>query len=367
MSSLRLGWLRAQWGTLLAWLLFYLLVHFNLNDEQFSFWAPMKFVVAFPQTLFSLAAVYGVRWLFPQPLDIPLWKLLLYGLGCFLLLHVVYYYALHAAQPLAPEQSVTHRRWVHFMAGQGPFYFLRNRAYLLTVSPYFFGLLICLPLAVFLLYASRQESQQLAWVQQRHQAHAAAVVRQQLNSTFCRQLLERITQLLAQRQAGLAAEVTLKLAQLVRHTLYAGRQEQVPLSQELDAYLDYVYLQEVRLEPQVEITVRFTATEPTPPTVLTGILLPLTEQWLGLGGRACEIELRVDAAQLMLSLWTDAAPNLLPEAAPAVVARLRQYNMQACLAIERPSFGGVLLTLGLPLVAPLFPPQTAAAPLVAGL
>ena len=278
MNSLRLDWLRAQGGTLLAWLAFYLLVHFNLNDEQFSFWVPMKFVVALPQTVFSLAAVYGVGRLFPRPLDTPLWKLVLYALGCFLLLHVVYYYALHAAQPLAPEQSVTHRRWVHFMAGQGPFYFLRNRAYLQTVSPYFFGLLICLPLAVHLLYASRVENQQLAQVQQRHQAQAATVVRQQLNSTFCQQMLVRITQLLTQHQAGLAAEVTLKLAQLVRHTLYAGREEHVPLSHELDAYLDYVYLQEVRLQPQVEVTVRFTVTEPAPPVVLTGILLPLTEQ-----------------------------------------------------------------------------------------
>ena len=357
MRWLRTVWPRA-WGTVLAWVGFYLLVHFNVNDEQFSFWAPMKWRVAVPQTLFSMAAVYGVGWLFPRPLDTPLWKLLLYAVGCFLLLHVVYYYALQAAQPFAPTESVTHRRWVYFMAGQGPFYFLRNGAYLLTVSPYFFGLLVGLPLAVHWLHASRLESQQLALLQQRRHRQAAALVRQQVNPAFFQLLLAHITQLLGQRQVELAAEVTLKLAQLVRHTLYASRQQQVPLAEELDAYLDYVYLQEVRLQPQVEVTVRFTVADPAPPLMLAGILLPLTQQWLMLVGRACEIEVRVHAAQLTLTLWTDEVPDALPKAPSAVVARLAQYCPQASLVVERLSSGGALLTLVLPCTAPVPVPQT---------
>ena len=51
----------------LAWLAFYLTVHFSLNDEQYSFWLPFKFIVAVPQTLFTMAAVYGFGRLFARP------------------------------------------------------------------------------------------------------------------------------------------------------------------------------------------------------------------------------------------------------------------------------------------------------------
>lgn len=349
---------RSPGAKVLAWVAFYLLVHFNVNDEYLSFWVPMKFVVALPQTLFSVGVVYSFGWLFARPLDTPLWKLLLFAVGSFVLLHVVYYYALQAAQPFAPAQSVTHRRWVGFMAGQGPFYFLRNRSYLLTVSPYFFGLLIGLPLAAHLLHASRQESQQLAQLHRRRQA-AAAAVRQHLNPAFFQQMLQLITHLLGQRQAELAAELTLKLAQVLRHTLYAARQEQVPLAHELDAYLDYVYLQEVRLQPQVDVTVRLTVEDSGLYTVLAGVLLPLTHQWLALVREACEIEVRVQQAQLTLTLWSNAAREPGPLAAPAVVARLAQYSPQASVLVGTPPQSGVLLTLHLPLALPL-PPSPAA-------
>lgn len=310
---------RARVAEGLAWLAFYLVVHFNLNDEYLSFWLPMKFVVAVPQALFSFGAVYAFGRLFARPLDTPLWKLLLYAASCFLLLHLVYYYALRAAQPWAPVESVTHRRWTLSMAGRGPFYFLGNGHYLLTVSPYLYGLLVCLPLTARLFRDQWRESQRLAGLQQRQQAEAVARLRTRLNPAFFQQTLAHVTHLLEQRHPALAAEVTLKLAQVLRHTLYAAQDGHVPLQQELDAYLDYVFLQEVRLQPHVEVTLRLTVEATTPGAVLAGILLPLTEQWVALAEGACEVELRVHHAHLTLSLWSDAAPH--PALAPPPPSR----------------------------------------------
>jgi Histidine kinase len=333
----------------LAWVAFYLLVHFNVNDEYLSFWLPMKFVVAVPQTLLSAGMVWGFGWLFAHPLDTPLWKVVLYAVGSFLLLHVVYYYAMQAAQPFAPMQSVTHGRWAFFMAGQGPFYFLRNPRYLLTVSPYFYGLLVCLPLAAKLLHRSHQENERLAAVQQRWLAGEAAALRTRLNPVFFQQTLGHITHLLEQRERALAAEVTLKFAQVLRHTLYAAREEHVPLQQELDAYIDYVYLQELRLQPQVDVTLRLTAEGVAQSTVLSGLLLPLTQQWLALAGSVCELELRVQNAHLTLSLWTDAVTEPGLSATPTVVARLAHYGISptALVCTQRPDSAS--LTLHLPL------------------
>jgi Histidine kinase len=343
---------RAQAIEALAWVAFYLVVHFNVNDEHLSFWLPMKFMVAVPQALFSAAVVWGFGRLFAHPLDTPLWKMMLYAVGSFLLMHVVYYYALQAAQPFAPEHSVTHRRWALFMAGQGPFFFLGNPRYLLSVSPYFYGLLVCLPLAAKLLQRSHQENQRLVAVQQRWQAGEAAALRTRLNPVFFQQTLGQITHLLDQGERALAAEVTLKFAQVLRHTLYAAREEHVSLQQELNAYLDYVYLQELRLQPQVDVTLRLTAEDAGQSTVVAGLLLPLTQHWLALAGSVCDVELRVQKAQLTLSLWTDAATEPGLAVAPAVVARLAHHGIRSPALVCTRQPDSASLTLHLPLNTP---------------
>jgi hypothetical protein len=354
---------RRQLARGLAWLAFYLTVHFNVNDEHLSFWEPMKFVVAGPLALFSAAAVYAFGRLFARPLDAPLWQLLLYAVVSFGLMHLVYYCALRCAQPLAPPDSVTHRRWAHYMAGPGPFYFLRNGRYLLTVSPFFYFSLVCLPLTVKLLGAHWRENRRLAAAQRRWQTWEVAALRTRLHPAFLQQTLGQVADLLQQRQPALAAEVTLKLAQVLRHTLYAAPAGYVALQPELDAYLDYLHLQELRLPPPRELTVRLTVEDAGPQQLAAGILLPLTEHWLGLGAEAYEVEVRVRGGQLTLELRADPVPPAAALLPPLVEARLRGcYGSAAGLWAEH-SAAAANLRLALPLAAPPPEPQSPTAPL----
>lgn len=342
----------ARWGlTALAWLLFYLTVHFNVNDERYSFWLPMKFVVAAPQVLFSLVMAYGFGGVVGRPLDAPVGRLLLYLLAGFVLLHVVYYYALAAAQPLAPLQSVTHQRWAGFMAGQGPLYFLRNPHYLLTVSPYLFFSQLCLPLGARLLADAWREQQHLAAARRQQLTWELAAVRQRLQPAFLQQTLAHITRLLDHHQAPTAAEATLKLAQVLRHTLYESRAPHAPLPAELNAYLDYVQLQELRLQDQLDISLHLTVTHAERYTILTGILLPLTEQYLTLAATTAAIELRVQGAQLTLRLAADCAPGHAAPVVAAVQARLAHYAGGGYQLVPQPTATGLSLTLHLPLLA----------------
>jgi|GEM_PF-6064012 len=345
----------------LAWLAFYLTVHFSLNDEQYSFWLPFKFIVAVPQTLFTMAAVYGFGRLFARPLDAPVGRLLLYAAGVFVLLHVVYYYALHAAQPYAPQQSVAYRRWTFFMASRGPFYFLFNFHYLLTVSSFFYFSQFCLPLGVKLLHDSFRESQRLAAAQRQQLAWELAAVRTRLNPAFFQQTLGQIGHLLDQQQTPTAAEATLKLAQVLRHTLYENRAAYAPLARELDAYLDYVQLQELRLQERVDITLRLTVESAKAYTVLAGVLLPLTEQYLTLAATAAEVELRVQGTQLTLWLRADCAPGRPAPDVAAVATRLAHYAGPDYQLVLQHQAGESTLTLHLPL-RPAAHPQPASQP-----
>ena len=353
-----------RWGlVVLAWLLFYLTVHFNVNDEQYSFWLPMKFVVALPQVLFSLAVVYGFGWVVGRPLDAPVGKLLLYLLAAFVLLHVVYYYALAAAQPLAPLQSVNYRRWNKFMAEQGPLYFLRNPHYLLTVSPYLFFSHICLPLGLKLLVDAWREQQQLAAARRRQLGWELAALRTRLNPGFLQQMLGHLAHLLTRREATTAAELTLKLAQVLRHSLYAPTAALVPLQAELDAYLDYVQLHELRWAEAVELTSRFTVELDGPRCTLPGVLLPLAAQWLALAPAApvLDLELRVRGAELTLTLRAEGGPA----PAAAALASLATQLAQAAPGAHRlqydlhPGRATLHLRLALPEAGPAAPPPAA--------
>lgn len=310
---------------MLAWLAFYLTVHFNVNDEQYAFWLPMKFIVAVPQVGFSILVVYGFGWLFARPLAVPVSWVLLYLLTSFVLLHVVYYYALGAAQPFAPDLSVTHRRWTGFMASQGPFYFLRNVHYLLTVSPHLFFAQLGVPLGVKLLVDARRESQRLAAARQQQVTWELAGVRTRLNPAFLQQTLTHLPRLLAAGQPALAAEATLQLARVLRYTLYEARTPYVPLHPELNTLLDYVQLQELRLQEHVEVSLHLTVAPAEGQQVLSGLLLPLTEQWLALATTLLELDLRVHEATLTLKLRAVGLPGPAPAVSAPVWARLTHY------------------------------------------
>lgn len=304
----------------LAWVLFYLTVHFNVNDEQYPFWLPMKFIVAAPQVLFSLTVVYGFSWVVGRPLDAPVGRVLLYLLASFVLLHVVYYYALAAAQPFAPLQSVTHRRWTGFMAGQGPLYFLRNPHYLLTVSPHLFFSQFCLPFVGLLLVDAWREQQLLAAARRQQLTWELATLRTRLNPAFLQQTLGHLTRLLTGHESSIAAAVTLKLAQVLRYQLYAPATALVPLLAELDAYLDFVQLHELRWPEEAELTSRFTVEPDGPRRIPPGVLLPLTAPWLAASFAVLDLELRVQGDQLTLDLVAEgglapAAAQLAPLAA----------------------------------------------------
>ncbi|MGI4760537.1 MAG: histidine kinase [Janthinobacterium lividum] len=339
---------------MLLWVAFYLTVHFNVNDEQYSFWLPMKFIVAAPQVGFSIAAVYGFGWLFARPLDVPVSRVLLYLLASFVLLHIVYYYALAAAQPFAPDLSVTHRRWAGFMAGQGPFYFLRNFHYLLTVSSYLLFSQLCVPLGVKMLVDARRENQRLAAARQQQAAWELAGVRTRLNPVFLQQMLAHLPTLLAVGEQATAAEATLQLARVLRYTLYEARTPYVPLRPELDALLDYVQLQELRLHEQVEVSLHLTVAHAEHQQVLSGLLLPLTEQWLMLATTLLEIDLRVHEATLTLVLQAVGTPSPAQAVPTAVLTRLAHYAPAHQLTTHHTAVAHTL-TLQLPLRSAVAP------------
>jgi len=352
LSSRRpLAWL----GEGLCWVAFYLTIHFDVNDEYLSFWAPLKFIVAVPQAAFCLLAVYSFGWLFTRPLDTPVGRLVLFGVVTFVLLHVVYYYAMGAAQPYAPIQSVTYRRWALFMQGNGPLYFLHNRRYLLTVSPFLYSAMICLPIGLKLLRDTMRENQRLAAAQQQRLTWELEAVRTRLNPAFFQQSLAHVVRLLDQHQAPTAAEVTLKLAQVLRHTLYETRNVLVPLQAELDAYLDYVQLQELRLQDQVEVTVRLTVEASAAERVLAGILLPITEAVLGQAASYCEVELRVQNHRLHLSLRADSESAQPLTSVESVRARLAQYAAGTYRLHHQPHEATTVLLLDLSLLASTLP------------
>ncbi|MBC8083386.1 MAG: histidine kinase [Hymenobacter sp.] len=314
-----------QWGpAILAWLVFYLTIHFNVNDERYSFWLPMKFIVAVPQVVCSMVVVYGFGRLMGRPLEVPVGWLLFYLLIGFVLLHLVYYYALAAAQPFAPAQSVNHRRWTGFMAGQGPFYFVRNPHYLRTVSPYLFFAQLCVPLGVKLLADAWREQQQLIAARRRQLQWELAAVRGRLNPVFLQQTLTHLQHLLSARQPATAAEVTLKLAQVLRYTLYETSNALVPLQHELDHYLDYVQLHELRWPEPGELTCRLTVEPGGPRLILPGVLLPFTAQWLALAPTSLDLELRVHGAQLTLALRAEGGRAPAAAALAPLVAHLTQ-------------------------------------------
>lgn len=332
----------------LAWLAFYLTVHLNVNDERYSFWLPMKFIVAAPQVGFAMAAVYGFGWLFARPLSVSVGRIMLYLASCFVLLHIVYYYSTQAAQPFAPILSVTHQRWTGFMANRGPLYFLRNTHYLLTVSPYLFFSQLCVPLGVKLLLDARRENQRLAIARQQQVSMQLAGVRTRLNPTFIQQILRHLGQMLAERRHVPATEVTLQLARLLRYTLYETRAPQIPLLPELNALLDYVQLQELRLQDQTEISLHLTVTPTEPLLVLSNLLLPLTEQWLVLATTALEIDLRVQGTSLTLELRATGSSSTVPTIPATLLARLAHYVPAHKLVIHSPADIPTLL-LRLPL------------------
>jgi hypothetical protein len=343
--------LARRWGAwgggVLAWLAFYLTVHLNVNDEMYSFWLPMKFIVAVPQVGFSVITVYGFGWLFARPLAVPVSRVLLYLLANFVLLHIVYYYALEAAQPFAPDLSVTHRRWTGFMADQGPLYFLHNFHYLLTVSPYLLLSQLCVPLGVKLLIDARRENQRLAAARQQQVAWELDGVRTRLNPAFLQQTLAHLSKLLVEGQQATAADATLQLAQVLRYTLYEARTPYVPLQPELNVLLDYVQLQELRLQEQVEVSLHLTVAY-AQQQVLSGLLLPLTEQWLTLATTLLELDLRVHEDTLTLELR--AVGGLGPAlAVPAAVQTRLAYHAPAHQLSTHYMAGVHTLVLRLPL------------------
>lgn len=209
-----------------------------------------------------------------------------------------------------------------------------------------------------LLHDGFRESQRLAAAQHQQLAWELAAVRTRLNPAFFQQTLGQIAHLLDQHQTPIAAEATLKLAQVLRHTLYENRVAHAPLARELDAYLDYVQLQELRLQERVEITLRLTVEPAEAHTVLAGVLLPLTEHYLTMAATVAEIELRVQDAQLTLWLRADCLSGQAAPDTTVIATRLAHYAGPDHQLVQQHQAGDSTLMLHLPL-RPAASPQPA--------
>lgn len=142
---------------------------------------------------------------------------------------------------------------------------------------------------------------------------------------------------------------------MLRYTLYEARTPYVPLQPELNALLDYVQLQELRLQEQVDVSLHLTVAHAEGQQVPSGVLLPLTERWLTLATTRLELDLRVHAD--LLTLTPRAAGRSGPVPAVAATLHTRLAHRAPTHQLTTHYAAGVhTLTLRLPLrpvVAPV--------------
>jgi two-component system LytT family sensor kinase len=102
-----------------------------------------------------------------------------------------------------------------------------------------------------------------------------AFLRSQINPHFIFNILNSIVYLI-RTKSGLAETVTIKLSELMRYMLYDSLGEQVPLEHELEYLKNYVELQKIRFEEDVDIRLHIEDT-PRGQTIEPMMMIPFVE------------------------------------------------------------------------------------------
>lgn len=130
-------------------------------------------------------------------------------------------------------------------------------------------------------------------------------LRSQISPHFIFNILNSIIYLIRSKST-LAEPVTIKLAELMRYMLYESADAQVPLGKELDYLKNYVELQKIRFEDDVDVRLDI-AGEPTGQVIEPMLLIPFVENAFkhGVGlvaSPVIDIQLRLDRTALFFTL-----------------------------------------------------------------
>ena len=163
----------------------------------------------------------------------------------------------------------------------------------------------------FIQYLLQQENDRKEGEQERLTSELS-FLRSQISPHFIFNILNSIVYLIRSR-SDLAESVTIKLSELMRYLLYQSPEEQVPLSQEVEYLRNYIDLQRIRFEEEVDI--RFEITEQgDSPFIEPMMLIPFVENAFkhGVGLVAnpiIEVKLGWNQAQLHFSVHNKIGPE----------------------------------------------------------
>jgi uncharacterized membrane protein YozB (DUF420 family) len=167
----------------------------------------------------------------------------------------------------------------------------------------------------FITYLLEQERHRREERQERLQSELS-FLRSQISPHFIFNILNSIVYLIRSKSAQ-AEPVTIKLSELMRYMLYESADEQVPLAKEIDYLHNYVELQKIRFEEDVEILLSI-AGEPGAQVIEPMLLIPFVENAFkhGVGmihGPVIDISLKINREQLNFTVKNKVAEGALEE------------------------------------------------------
>ncbi len=163
-----------------------------------------------------------------------------------------------------------------------------------------------------LLEMQKQEKINAQERQERMQSELS-FLRSQISPHFIFNVLNSIVYLIRSKSTN-AENITIKLAELIRYMLYETDDKQVPLSKEIEYLQNYISLQKIRYEDDVDITLKISGTE-TSQLIEPMLLIPFVENAFkhGVGlvrNPFIHINLGFDNDQLVFEVKNNKAGNL---------------------------------------------------------
>ena len=141
-------------------------------------------------------------------------------------------------------------------------------------------------------------------------------LRSQISPHFIFNVLNSIVYLIRSK-SEMAEPVTLKLSELMRYMLYTPPEGQVPLFQEIDYLQNYIDLQRIRFEEDVDVTYQLSGS-PNGQLIEPMILIPFVENAFkhGVGmlnEPQIQIDLHIKDAELIFSVQNKVAPESIED------------------------------------------------------
>jgi len=143
-------------------------------------------------------------------------------------------------------------------------YFLYQRVYTNDIQLYLehekeIKIILALPFIVLLLAWFFQHLKWLKTLESKKTNAELALLKSQINPHFFFNTLNNLYGLTVEK-SDLASEVVLKLSDMMRYTIYMGKEDLVPLKEEVAYLQNYIELHKIRYHKNVDITCKCTAT-----------------------------------------------------------------------------------------------------------